>query len=182
MKNFQRLIRGVVFGSLIVLGALSIISTGGGGTGRKSSSDILEGIFLDSWAVEGLSYTTDTQSGITDIGGRFRYRPGETVRFFIGDIEFGITTVKSRLTLVNLVPGAIDETDTTVLMMSRFLQTLDSDHDPGNGITITASMRDLASGQSIDFLNDDEGTIQDMVNLLNGTPKILVSEDIAKAF
>ncbi|MBN1227284.1 MAG: cadherin-like domain-containing protein, partial [Deltaproteobacteria bacterium] len=180
MKNFQRLIRGVAFASLIILGALSIISTGGGGTGTQhSSSDVLDGIFLDSGAVEGLSYTTDSQSGITDIKGRFRYKPGETIRFFIGGIEFGITTAKSRLTLVSLVPGAIDETDPIVLMMSRFLQTLDFDNDPDNGITITASMRHLASGQIVDFLNDDEATVQDMVNFLNGTPKILVSEDIA---
>ncbi len=57
-------------------------------TGCSSSSDdpaplasVEEGVFKDS-VVSGLQYQTDTLSGTTDSGGKFKYRKGEKVNFF----------------------------------------------------------------------------------------------------
>jgi hypothetical protein len=63
------------------------------------------GIFLDS-AVEGLSYTTATNSGITNTFGEFSYQTNEDVTFSIGDIIFPAFAASSLLT-----PLAVIETD-----------------------------------------------------------------------
>jgi len=52
---------------------------------------------------------------------------------------------------VELVSGATDETHPSVTNIARFLQTLDDDAAPSNGITITSDVMDLAVGKSMDF-------------------------------
>lgn len=57
--------------------------------------------------IEGLGYSTDTQSGTTDAEGQFRYKAGETVRFSVGGIELGSVKadrVISPFDLVGLNP------------------------------------------------------------------------------
>jgi hypothetical protein len=71
----------------------------------------------------------------------------------------------SILTPVELVPGAQDETNPIVTNIIRFLQTLDDDGDPANGITITSQVTALAAGRVIDFEQsieafEDDGAVQ----------------------
>ncbi len=108
------------------------------------------GTFIDS-AVEGVVFTTATQSGTTDSAGTFIYLPGEVVSFYIGDILIGTATGSALLTPLDFVPGAIDETDPQVTNILRFVQSLDADNDPDNGITILAAVALAAAGQSLDF-------------------------------
>ncbi|NOY84091.1 MAG: hypothetical protein GXO96_04590, partial [Nitrospirae bacterium] len=92
-----------------------------------------------------------TSSGITDGNGIFEYRSGEVVQFFIGDILIGETVGKEIVTPVDLVSGATDETHPHVVNLIRFLQTLDDDQDPSNGILIDVLVRDAAVGRSVNF-------------------------------
>jgi len=98
--------------------SLLCVSCGGGGdsTSTASTPDIqipvvmiqptvFAGVFLDS-AVEGLSYTTATNSGITNTFGEFSYQTNEDVTFSIGDIIFPAFAASSLLT-----PLAVIETD-----------------------------------------------------------------------
>jgi hypothetical protein len=55
------------------------------------------------------------------------------------------------MTPVHLVPGAEDETHPVVINMARFMQSLDADGDPENGITITPEIIDEMLGWQIDF-------------------------------
>jgi len=55
------------------------------------------------------------------------------------------------MTPLDLVPGAISEVDDTVTNIARFVQTIDDDDDPTNGITVTEAVRNSAAGKSIDF-------------------------------
>ena len=48
---------------------------------------VLQGVLVDS-AVDGLAYTTVTQSGMTNVKGQFSYIACEEVVFSIGDIQF----------------------------------------------------------------------------------------------
>ncbi len=93
------------------------------------------GVFLDS-AVEGLHFKTATQSGFTDAAGTFFHMDGETVQFHMGDVLIGEAPAEPFITPVDLIPGATDETHPTVINISRFLQTMDMDADPSNGIFI----------------------------------------------
>ena len=128
--------------ALLLLGACS----GGGG----SSSDTRSGALIDS-PVAGISYTIGNKTRETDASGRFRYEKGDRLRFHVGDILLGEARGGASLTPVDLVPGAVDETNDAVTNICRFLQTLDLDANPANGIEISAATRLAALGASLDF-------------------------------
>ncbi len=146
--------------------------------GSSSSPSTQTGVFLDD-AVEGLRYETATQNGMTDANGTFKYQSGETIRFYVGDILIGEASASDVMTPVNLVPNAVDETNQTVTNIARFLQTLDDDGDPTNGIKISSSVFAAASGQTLDF-NVDDATFttnaQALIDtLMPASPPTLVS-------
>ena len=133
--------------------ALSGCSDGDGKSGQSpfaSSTETVEGVFIDS-TVAGLSYRTETQSGMTDADGTFLYVEGETITFSIGRIVIGDTIAGSLLTPIDLVNGAENETDPAVTNICRLIQSLDSDCDPENGITITDRIRDELFDITVDF-------------------------------
>lgn len=139
-----------------------------------SASDVKKGVFLDS-AVEGLAYETDTQYGVTDEHGTFTYMDNETIMFSLGDTVLGQAGAEPTLTPVDLVPGAVDETHPTVINICRFLQTLDHDGDPENGITITEEVGGELEDRNIDFDMDPtdfehDPDMQNLIDTLNGMP------------
>ena len=109
---------GLTFTVLIILMTTIGCSSGGG-----SGSTPLTGVFLDS-PVDGLGYETDTIQSVTGPGGVFSYHRGESIRFFIGDIELGVTEAMPIITPIDCVAGAIDETDPMVTNMLIFLQSI----------------------------------------------------------
>ena len=161
---------------LLVITLFTLVLSACGGSGSSPSTQT--GVFLDD-AVEGLRYETATQNGMTDANGTFKYQSGETIRFYVGDILIGEASASDVMTPVNLVPGAVDEQDQTVTNIARFLQTLDDDGDPSNGIKISSSVFDAASGQTLDFSVDDATfttNAQALINtLMPASPPTLVS-------
>lgn len=140
-----------------VLLAAALLSACGGGGGSGTTADgspaVNEGVFLDS-PVEGLHYRTETQSGLTDGQGRFTYRHGETIRFSIGDVVLGEAPAEPLMTPMHLAGEPLDEVTVdhpVVTNMARFIQSLDADADPENGITITREVMQEVSGRMIDF-------------------------------
>ena len=133
---------------------------------------VLTGYFTDS-AVEGLTYKTDTQSGVTDLNGAFTYQAGETVAFSIGAFMLGESaTAAPKMTPLDLIPDSFLPTTRNELSpllrnkaintaeviafrklsnMLTFLQALDYDKDASNGITIADGMGIVLEGVSIDF-------------------------------
>ncbi|MBF0185244.1 MAG: hypothetical protein HQM06_12775, partial [Magnetococcales bacterium] len=79
------------------------------------------------------------QSGITGADGSFFYLAGETVTFAIGGIVLGQSSGKALITPLDLGRSA-----DTVSNIIRLLQSLDSDHNPANGISISAAVRSAA--------------------------------------
>ena len=98
-------------GLAVLLSACGGSSPAGGGIppGGGGTTGTQQGEFLDS-AVQGLRFITQSQSGTTDNNGRFNYRTGETISFYVGDILLGSAPAKDTMTPVDLVAGAIDET------------------------------------------------------------------------
>lgn len=142
----------------IILFSLSIISCGGGG---DSGSDVTQpeeiyekGRFLDS-AVEGIQFESSGESGITDNSGTFTYEEGQHVKFTIGSIEIGSTIGLSIITPLDIVADANDIYHPTVVNIVRFLQSIDNDANPENGITIIEEQRRIANGMTIDFAQDE---------------------------
>jgi hypothetical protein len=144
------MIKKIIISGLIGLSAVSFVacSDDGGGGGTEIAK---EGVFLDS-AVEGLSYSTPTESGITGKDGSFKYKTVEKVEFKIGSIILGSSSGQSKMSPLDLMHTAI--MDDKVVNMLRFLQSIDSDHNASNGITISQAFKDKANSRPFDFNND----------------------------
>lgn len=126
----------------------------------SSDSSQRNGTFLDS-AVEGLTFMTESSSGVTGASGTFSFNPGEEVTFSIGGIVLGTAPARTIMTPVDLVDGAVDERDPTVTNITRTLISLDEDNDPTNGITINPQLADALADISVDFNQDASGFEQD---------------------
>lgn len=94
------------------------------------------GVFVDA-PVGGVSYQTETKTGVTNSVGEFEFLPGETVVFSIGDIVFPAVLAKGVLSPLDLA-GTTDINHRIVVNIARLLQSLDTDGNPDNGITIDA--------------------------------------------
>jgi hypothetical protein len=116
----------------------------------SGNAEINQGSFVDS-TVQGLYYETDSQSGITDEQGSYRYMVGEMILFSMGGITLGETMAKKLISPIDLVPGATDETHPTVTNMLRFIQSFDLDNNPENGITLPPHILNELEGRPIHF-------------------------------
>lgn len=185
----------VLFRILIASTLLALTACGSGGSSSNSTPakppaiQTAQGVFLDS-AVEGLGYRSGTLTGFTDNTGAFQYEVGETVTFSIGDIVIGTATGADTIMPLELVASATDATDPMVINIARFLQTLDDDGDPDNGITILVSVRDLAADLTINFDQSieaftDDGEVQTAITTLttvtNAGARMLVTAAAAQA-
>lgn len=144
-----------------------MLSACGGGGGGPS---IQTGQFLDS-AVSGLTYSTESRSGVTDANGSFYYMPGEIVTFRIQGLYIGEAPGAAVLTPTLVTPSGkhIDYS----LNVLRLLQSLDSDQTPGNGITL----RSLQSTPIVDFNQSTDNFTNDpnVTNLMRAVNATLVS-------
>ena len=109
-----------------------------GSSGSSSGSDSSTGVFVDS-PVAGLTYSGGGDAARTDEEGRFNYDSGQTLSFSVGGLALGSATGADVITPVDLVEGA-DAGDTSVINISRLLQSLDSDGNLNNGIQITEAI------------------------------------------
>src|SRR5690606_18600253 len=128
-------------------------ATGGGG---GADDNLSTGVFVDS-PVAGVNYSTDPggHSGITNGKGEYRYEDGDSVTFSVGGIKFPTVEAKGKVTPLDMGGEGADLTSSVVLNVLRVLQTLDSDGDPENGISISEETRDaLASVEITDFSED----------------------------
>ena len=111
---------------------------------KKGDPGPRKGIFVDS-PVDGLTYKTPSLSGTTDARGGFKYRSGEDVAFYIGDLKLGSAKGADILTPIQLVPGARNADNATVANICVLLQSLDEDGDLNNGIRINKATTDIVS-------------------------------------
>lgn len=139
---------------------MSLAGCGGGSSSNTDSStsssntDSSTGVFVDS-AVQGVAYQTTTQSGTTNALGEYEYAAGETVTFSIGGVTLPPVAAKSVVTPFDMV-GTKDATNPKVINIGLLLQSLDSDKDPSNGITISAAtIKDL---ENLELSGDDFDT------------------------
>ena len=141
------------------------------GCGSSSSSDTNTGYFIDS-AVEGTHYTTTSGlEGDTDEYGRFQYRIGDEVEISLGKIILGKAkpSTDGKITPRTLIEDTTissDEKETVVTLMLQMLQSLDSDNNTSNGITITSDIVEKLStlDNSIDFTDINESYLIDLDN------------------
>lgn len=156
----------------LIIGAL-LVGCGGSGSGSGSSSDTVKtGVFLDSPVIN-IGYRTETLEGVTNSLGEYEYLRGETVTFFIGDLELPPVTATGTVTPLDIA-ATQDTSDSEVVNIIRLLQTLDKNGNLDDGITIadraiawatqvdfTLSISDFAASSAVDTLITNGG--QDVV-------------------
>ncbi|GAB0056714.1 hypothetical protein SIID45300_01025 [Candidatus Magnetaquicoccaceae bacterium FCR-1] len=118
-------------------------------------ADVGVGYFLDS-AVGGITYYADDIEGQTDAQGRFTYHPGEKIVFKLGNLVLGqVLTGEGAsviVTPVDLASGSTGTINDNILTnLLRLLQTLDSDGNPDNGITISPATIEHAQNLELDL-------------------------------
>lgn len=153
----------------LLASAVAMLSACGGGEEETpvEATPYSTGVLRDS-AIAGMYYETGGKSGVTDSQGRFSYRPGDKVAFFIGRLkmgEFTPTNTNALLTIGALVPADSPDRSRIIAGMARFLLTLDQDGNPDNGITVDSQLDDLARGwifRTLDFRNFDIATNPNM--------------------
>lgn len=103
----------------------------------------------------GLRFETPTCSGVTGRNGTFQYRDGEFVTFSVGNVLLGAARGAERLTVADIVArvgGNLDKlADPGLTNVARFLQTLDQNGNPDDGITLTSEIHELVGDRPIDF-------------------------------
>lgn len=153
--------------SLWVLAALvSVLSACGGGSDSDDGDNgndhedetphAASAVFVDA-GVAGLSYSSASYQGTTNSVGAFEYAPGETTTFSYGGLVIGSVTTPESSSV--FTPLDLFETsnvnDQRVINMIVFLQSLDSDGNPNNGIYLNPVVPGSGVDVSgLDFTND----------------------------
>ena len=137
---------------------VSSVIIGCGGENNTSIQQTNTGYFIDA-AVAGLDYNTSSNiKGTTDQYGRFSYIDGDSVNFRIGNLDLGeaIPQDDGLVTPEELAKG--DEV--AKIMILRVLQSIDSDNNTSNGITvpkeIATELKKLTKKIDIKSLSDDD--------------------------
>ena len=93
-------------------------------------------------AIEGFSYLSGGEEGVTDSEGGFNYELGQAVVFSLGGIELGSVAGQELITLIDIVGAPAG--DIRVQNIHRLLLALDSDGDNENGIQISNEVSAIA--------------------------------------
>ena len=145
----------------LVIGAMiSLVGCGGGSSSSTLPTAPAKGVgtYNDS-AVNGVSYTCGTETGVTDENGTFVYDINSSCTFSMGDIILSIINSSS-----------LDDENATILVediaVAQFLQSLDVDGNASNGITITPEVITVLSENNITTLPSDIEELGEIVKLL----------------
>lgn len=122
--------------------------------------------FIDS-SVENLHYSSASYSGKTGGQGEFEYNAGETTTFSFAGFVLGQIEMQSNQAVVTPLEilNANDTNDQGVKNLLVFLQSLDIDQDPNNGITLGDTESDPDSVPDLSVLDLSDTNFQ--TNLLS---------------
>ena len=139
--------------SLAIISTLGFVGCGGGGGSSVPTDNTQTGTFVDA-PVQGLNYSTATQSGVIDASGHFKYKSGETVIFKIGNLTLGNINAKKTITPLTLGGNTnLNTIGTKATNIARILQSLDDNSSDTSKIVIPMSLYDL-NVTNIDLLSD----------------------------
>ena len=133
--------------------------------------------FFKDFSVAGLAFESGQQTGITDGSGRFTCETGNDVSFSVGAVLLG-ETVCATFVAPNQLASLGAGFDLEVANLARFLQMLDQDGNPDNGIEISALVQQAAENwNQVDFrtsdLDNELVTIISDAASVDGTPHAL---------
>jgi len=144
------------------------------------------GIFNDS-IVSGIEYSCGESSGVTNAKGEFECRSdSDKIEFRVGAVTLG-SVDGSNMKNFNIYPSdliAINRNSTQnakLIFLLQFLQSLDSDKNPNNGIEIEDSIREKLSMIKPIDLRDNNMSEQKLMGLLKEVERELLKAEYAIA-
>ncbi len=143
---------------------------------------VLTGVFVDS-AVQGVSFETASQSGITNSNGEFNYLAGEQVTFSIGSTQLPSVAAAAQVSPVDIAANGMNSSAMTT-NIARLLQSLDQDGNPENGIVIPETASASAASIEFDVSLEDFANNTAVINLVANSGSVtttLISADDANA-
>ncbi|MCO8081849.1 hypothetical protein [Acinetobacter lwoffii] len=167
--------------TLLCIALAGLLSACGGSDDNSSTPPTSNigtqtGVLTDA-VIAGVRYVTSSgATGFTNDDGEFNFNEGETVKFYIGDVQLGNEIeAKERVTPLDLA-----ETENARLNLLVFLQSLDGD-DNDDKLKISTATTDALKNQSINFdqpYNDfkNEAIVKTVI-----PEEKLVNEEDAKA-
>ena len=169
--------------ALMTVTALLALTGCGSGSGKDkvpgTPQPTITGIFVDSGLAGAEWESTGGQGGITNDLGEFEYRPFELVTFNVGAIVLGTAEGADFLTPVEMTGSSVP-TDQPALNQLVFLQSIDEDEDPSNGISISEETRRLAEDQKLNFFDPNfDKKVGRVVAAITNPPNEVVSESAA---
>ncbi|OYU32179.1 MAG: hypothetical protein CFE39_04300 [Comamonadaceae bacterium PBBC2] len=135
-------------GFFAFFGVCLLAGCGGGGSDTPSASTRDGYVYMAGGFVEGLSYSTETQSGTTGPRGQFKYQTGETVVFKVGNQALAAYKIKlnAPLPLTHFeILGTRNPNATAIQNLSVLLHMLDEDGVISNGIKLSATKLTVAN-------------------------------------
>ncbi|WP_180039196.1 hypothetical protein [Acinetobacter sp. YH16052] len=137
--------------TLLCLALAGLLSACGGSDDNSSTPPASNigtqtGVLTDA-VISGVRYVTSSgATSFTNDDGEFNFNEGETVKFYIGDVQLGDEIeAKERVTPLDLA-----ETENARLNLLVFLQSLDGD-DKDDKLQISTATTDALKNQSINF-------------------------------
>jgi hypothetical protein len=153
------------------------------GCGGGSGDEVLVGRFVGP-AVGNVAYATASGSGRTGADGSFVYRSGEVVTFSIGGVRLGLASAAPLLDVFALVGTAQPPRDAvalareanrmagwwnqaatpfeTAVNIAVFLQSVDADGDPGNGIAVPETLHAVATSHALRAVHAALGVVPEV--------------------
>jgi hypothetical protein len=124
--------------------------------------------------IEGLYYRGAGYGGHTDSLGQYRYRPGETLRFIVDDIELGSGPASERLSPYALAGGC--GFSPALVRLARLLYSLDRDGEPGNGLQLPVV---AAAPAPLPLASFSDAELEARVQKLVGSDRHLADSGVA---
>lgn len=153
--------------------------------GCSNSTGLSTSRLIDSY-VSGVSYKCAEYQGITNDLGEFTYAQGcGEITFYVGSVILNSIDVNKisddrKLYISELV--GLDRNITSnpkLVQILQFLQSLDENSDPTDGIQISEAKRVALSSREVVNLSDENLTQTELTTLVNSVGDTLVSEEMA---
>lgn len=151
----------------------------------KDTPLVFEQAYLIDAPVEGVTFTSSSNNGVTDINGSFTYSNLDAiVSFSIGGIhlaDFNLSKLNNdkNVLITDLVGVARDDSSNPqVIKILQLLQSLDDDKNVSNGITITPTTASQLADSNLDFSNFNL-SIEDINTSLQSIGSSLVGQTAA---
>ncbi len=172
----------IVIKILFLVTFISFTGCGGGGSSDTQESDSIAetpqesvmGILIDS-PVIGVSYNCNDTSSVTSSQGEFTCPKDSKVTFSVGNILLGEIDLSTIDEIKYITPSQLydlpqnDISDNRVLNFIRFLQSLDSDSNPYNGITVDPAINDKLKEYNLNLSQLSEDSLKNILSTLNKT-------------